>query len=369
MTSEKTTPLRIIDANLNRAREALRVMEEFARLGLDDLLLSKAIKEVRHDLAHIVRSTQAFDNTTEPDAAASPQALDPQGDALIRSREIVGDVGCGVSTESESQRASATDVVLASCKRLSEALRSIEEYGKIVDPQFAAGVEKLRYRGYELERWLVITMTARARFRDVRLYAIITEAHCRTDWFETAEALLAGGADCLQLREKNLPDVEWLKRAKKLVALCHDRNAMCIINDRPDIAVASGADGVHLGQDDMPVSAARRILGPSGLIGVSTHTIEQVKSAVPLCPDYIAVGPMFQTRTKPQDFIAGTKILQQARAMTGLPIVAIGGITETNAVQVLQASACILCVCAGLVSQSDVAQVTAQLRALIVDAV
>ncbi len=342
-------------------------MEEFARLGLDDLLLSKAIKEARHDLAHIVLSTQTFGNTIEPDAASGAQALGPQGGALIRSRKIVGDVGCGVSTRSESKRASVADVALASCKRLSEALRSIEEYGKVVDPRFAAGVETLRYRGYELERRLVITMTARARFRDVRLYAIITEAHCRTDWFETAEALLAGGAECLQLREKNLSDAEWLDRANRLVALCHDHNAMCIINDRPDIAVASGADGVHLGQDDMPVSAARRILGPTGLIGVSTHTIEQVKSAVPLCPDYIAVGPMFPTCTKPQDFVAGTKTLQQARAMTGLPIVAIGGITETNAAQVLHASPCILCVCAALVSQSDVAQVTARLRSSIVD--
>lgn len=287
---------------------------------------------------------------------------------MIRARDIVGDVGREVQTAAEYKRSDAAHVARTAAKRLSEALRAAEEYGKTIDPTFAAAVEKIRYRGYELERRLAMTVDARARFGHVRLYVIMTESLCAGDWLATAEVALRGGADCLQLREKGLPDHGLLERARRLARLCHDNGALLIVNDRPDIAVASGADGVHLGQEDLPIRAARRLVPPRCLVGVSTHTLEQVKAAGAEAPDYIAVGPMFATATKPQDHIAGPEMLAEARRCTSLPLVAIGGITEQNVGTVLSAVPCCVCVCAGVVGQPNVAGAASRLRARVDEA-
>jgi len=341
MSEPPNNVLRILDANLNRAREALRVMEEFARFVLDDAILTADIKQTRHDLA-----------------AAIPAAIDTDA---IRRREIEADVGREIGTASEYVRADARDVAIAAGKRLSEALRVIEEYGKTIDPAFAACVEQIRYRGYGLERRLSITASAKDRFGRVRLYVLITESLCRRDWFETAQATIDGGADCLQLREKNLTDRELLHRAKRLAAVCRERGVLFLVNDRPDIAALANADGVHLGQDDLSVAAARRILPASAIVGVSTHTIEQVHEAIAQAPDYIAVGPMFPSSTKLQDHIAGPQTLAAARSLTGLPLAAIGGIDATNAAEVLSAAPCALCVSSAVLAHPDPRAVCRQL--------
>ncbi len=369
------TAFRVIDANVNRAREALRVMEEYARFGLDDAGLTKAIKETRHRLAQAVADLaqqlvtgegRGTDQAATPLSPPLPRGEDGRGDAgeglLVRSRDIVGDVGREIGTESEYERTDAVHAALAAAKRLSEALRTIEEYGKTIDPSFAARVEQIRYEGYELERRLTITVHARQRFGHVRLYVILTESLCHGDWFTTAEAALRGGADCLQLREKDLTDRELLNRAKRLAALCHEHGALFILNDRPDLAVLCGADGVHLGQDDIPVSAARRIVPPTCLVGTSTHTIEQIEDAITQAPDYLAVGPMFATPTKPQDHIAGPETLAAARQRTSLPLVAIGGINEHNVGAVLSGASCCICVCQAVIAQPDAEEAAAHLR-------
>ncbi len=197
------------------------------------------------------------------------------------------------------------------------------------------------------------------KFDTVKLYVLLTEALCRGDWYQTAEAVLAGGARAIQLREKHLTDMELLERARRLRELCERHEALLIINDRPDIALAAGADGVHLGLDDLPVSEARRILGNECIIGVSTHTVEQAKAALADMPDYVAVGPMFASPTKPQDHIAGLKTLIAVRGLTSLPLVAIGGITAENAAQCASADA--LAVCSAVISVDDVASATREL--------
>lgn len=345
MPTNPRVPLRIIDANLNRAREALRVMEEFARFGLDDALLCEGLKNTRHDLL-----------------AAIPQAV---RDRLVESRHTSGDVGRTIRTESEYQRSDEFAVVQAAGKRLGEALRAIEEYGKTIDPSMAHAIESLRYRSYELERRLLHTHLAKTRFESVRLYVLLTELWCRGDWLDSAKQALIGGANAVQLREKELSDRELLDRARRLVLLCHEHGAACIINDRPDLAALSGADGVHLGQDDVGVEEARRILGPGSIVGVSTHTAEQVETCVAHCPDYVAVGPMFETTTKPQQHIAGPKTLAMARKLTSLPLVAVGGITLDNAHEVMATGGCALAVCSSVIGTSDVAASASRLRELI----
>ncbi len=328
--------LRILDANYNRAREALRVMEDHARFVIDDASLSGAIKAARHDL-----------RTCLPDAMPA---------LLVRSRDIVFDVGREVSTEAEQARETSHDVVIAACKRLSEALRTMEEYGKTLDTTWASALERLRYRGYELERRLCVTISARDRLANVQLYVLITEALCRRDWVATSEAALRGGANCLQLREKHLPDAELVERATRLSSLCHDHGALCIVNDRADIAAISGADGVHLGQDDVSIAQARRLLPAGAVVGQSTHTKAQIDAAIESAPDYIAVGPMFPSHTKPQAHTAGVETLAYARARTALPLVAIGGITVSNTGDVLSAANCCICVCSAVIGETNVTQ-------------
>lgn len=333
---------RIIDANVNRAREALRVVEEYARFGLNDAALAETAKVLRHKVSDL------------------GQRAGESG--LIGSRDIVGDVGCDITTSDEYQRSGMADVAQASCKRLSEALRAIEEYGKTIDRALAAEAERVRYEAYELERRLFRLALAKERFGHVRLYVIITEAFCTGDWFQTATAAIDGGADCLQLREKNLTDAELLNRATKLATLCRERDTLLIINDRPDIALLSIAHGVHLGQTDISVAEARRIVSDTMIVGISTHSAEQARKAIEAAPDYIAVGPMFETATKPQEHIAGPGTLAAIRELTSLPLIAIGGIGEANVRELTRTARCGVCICSAITSSEDPTKTTSRIR-------
>jgi thiamine-phosphate pyrophosphorylase len=334
--------LRLLDANFNRAGEALRVMEDHARFVLDDAQVTGAIKTARHVLA-----------------ACIPQPLRSR---MLAARRVATDVGTTLTTPSEQRRGSTEAVAVAAARRLGEALRCLEEYLKLLDPDAAGRIKQLRYRGYELERALDARRRAKASFGRRRLYVIITEALCTAPWRRTAEAVLDGGADVLQLREKGLPDREVLSRARDLGSLCRGRGALFILNDRPDLAALAGADGVHLGQDDLPASEARRIVGPDAILGVSTHTIEQVRAACDEHPDYVAVGPMFASPTKPQPVVPGPTLLGEALGLTSLPLVAIGGIDENAAGQLRSIAPCCLCVCSAVIAQADAREATRRLH-------
>lgn len=324
---------RILDANSNRAREALRVIEEYARFTLDDAALSELAKNLRHALA----------------AALAPLTAA----RAIVMRDTPGDVGTALAGAGEYQRASTLDVLRAAGKRLSEALRAIEEYGKTVDAALAAEVEGLRYRAYDLEKRVLHVADARARFAGVRLYVLITEALCALPWAEVMRQAATGGATCFQLREPDLPDRPLLTRAQEFRKLCRELGAVCIINNRADIAAAVDADGLHVGQADLPLPAARRVLGPQRIVGVSTHNPAEATSALADTPDYVAVGPMFATALKPQYGVAGLDYLRSVRARTALPIVAIGGINPENVAEVISAGADAVAVCTALVGATD----------------
>lgn len=307
--------LRILDANANRAREALRVIEEHARFALDDEVLCGSLKTLRHDLA-----------------AATSRLID----AAILHRDTPGDVGTGTKTPAERSREDVAHVVTAAGKRLGEALRTIEEYLKTIDPVAASKVESIRYRFYDVERQIALTLSSAARsFADVRLYVLITESSCTRPWLDVADQAILGGADCLQLREKSLESGELLCRAKDFVALCKRHHAISIINDRSDIALMSGADGVHVGQGDLPAAEVRKLLGREKIVGVSTHNLDQARQAVRDGADYIGVGPFFRSSTKPRDFLAGSAYARQVAGQIHIPAVAIAGITEANVDEVL----------------------------------
>lgn len=153
--------------------------------------------------------------------------------------------------------------------------------------------------------------------------------------------LIAGGATLIQLRDKDAAPQEFYREAAAALQIARDHDARLIINDRVDIALALKADGVHLGQTDLPVEAARRLLGKGAIIGFSTHNLQQAKSATAMPVDYIAFGPVFQTSSKVNpDPVAGLSALREVGAIIGsLPLVAIGGITIGSAPQVLRAGA------------------------------
>ncbi|MCC7290615.1 MAG: thiamine phosphate synthase [Phycisphaerales bacterium] len=333
---------RVLDANLNRAREGLRVMEEYARFVLGDASLSAACKGLRHSLA----------------AAVGEERIH----ALQRCRDVAGDVGTAVSAGGEYQRRDAAHVARASAKRVTEALRAIEEYLKVCDAAAGAAVERLRYVCYEVEQRLGSVAEAVRRFADVRVYVILTEAICAGGWIETAGEVLKAGAEALQLREKTVPDRVMLERAKRLAGLCREHGAMFVVNDRPDIAALSGAHGVHVGAEDLRVADVRRIVGPDAIIGVSTHNVEQFGSSLEEMPDYVAVGPMFASATKPRESVAGPETLAAVRGMTALPRVAIGGIHAQNADEVLAADPhAALCACRAVIGAADPGEVVRRL--------
>jgi thiamine-phosphate pyrophosphorylase len=317
-----TRILRILDASANRAREALRVLEDCARFARDDQPLTAALKNLRHDLQMAL--------------ARLPMEL------ALRSRDTPHDVGTTVKTDSEFHRPALREVLTANAKRLSEALRSLEECAKTLDPAAAAQLEQLRYRAYTLEQSLtaaVLTSTADDRFTHVRLYVLLTESLCGPkSWEITLEDILEaapappGGISplCIQLREKQLSDGELLRRSIIVAQKCAEARALFLLNDRPDIALLAGAAGVHVGQHDLPCAGVRHILGPEAIVGVSTENLTQARRAVADGATYIAVGPMFHTTTKDKPRIAGPAYAAQAVKEIPRPLVAIGGITAAN---------------------------------------
>lgn len=326
--------IRLLDANFNRSREALRVLEDAARFLLDDVTLTGVAKELRHRLTAAALSL-------------------PQVSQFSLHRDTTGDVGTGLTTDGEANRTALLDVIHAAFGRAGEALRALEEYTKLLTPATAVQFKQIRYEVYTLHANLVRRLQPKAGLQKLRLYVLVTADLCRGDWLAVAEAALRGGADCLQLREKGLEDGELLRRATAMAKLCHRYNALFIMNDRVDVGLASGADGVHLGQEDLPVAEARRLLGHSAIIGKSTHTLEQALAAAAEGPDYLAVGPMFATTTKPQDHIAGIETLRVVAAQIAMPLVAIGGITPDNTPEILAAGAAAVAVCQAVIGTSD----------------
>jgi thiamine-phosphate pyrophosphorylase len=336
--------LRLLDANANRAREALRVLEDYARFILDAPDLCLALKTLRHDLTAV---------------------LSPLACHAILHRDTPNDVGTHTKVPPELSRTGIADVITAASKRLGEALRTLEEFSKTTDPSIAAKIETIRYKAYDIVGRLSRTLGRGERFQNVRLCVLITESLCKIPWLTAAKSAIAGGADCIQLREKGLDDADLLRRAVSLVALCHQANILCIINDRPDIALLANADGVHVGQSDLPATAVRKLLGPDLVVGVSTHNLDQARQALLDGADYIGIGPIFPSKTKPRDFIAGLDTARQIAANIKIPTLAIAGITPKNVDDVLATGIKAIAVSSAVLDDKDITAATARLASAV----
>lgn len=186
------------------------------------------------------------------------------------------------------------------------------------------------------------------------LYAILDPDLAATPLTQLAEALAFAGVQLIQLRDKRSGAGKIYTQARELAAVLSPRGVRFIVNDRSDVAVISGATGVHVGQEDLPVEDARRICGPALWVGVSTHNLEQLREAERTSADYIAVGPIFPTGTKQNpDPVVGLEFLRAARQLTRKPLVAIGGITVESATEVFRVGADSVAVISDLLTTGD----------------
>ncbi|MBI2886936.1 MAG: thiamine phosphate synthase [Chloroflexi bacterium] len=335
--------LRALDANLDRTREGLRVLEDVARFILDDATLSGQLRELRHRVSHAA-------GTLEP--------------ALLGARRAEEDVGANPALP-EEPRQSLADLVQANAKRTQEALRVLEEFSRLPElPTGQAGLPRAmdtaqfkaaRFDVYDMEQRLVGRLLRRDKIEKLKgLYVLIdpTATDGRPE-LQVAELALEGGATVLQLRDKVREKGIQLDAAQGLRQLCDEHGALLIINNDPDLARAVKADGVHLGQRDFPVQVAREILPVDCIIGVSAATLDEARQAETNGADYIAVGSIYPTNSKEDTRPAGLETLRRVREMTTRPLVAIGGITEENVEAVMAAGADAVAVISAVCSAAD----------------
>jgi thiamine-phosphate pyrophosphorylase len=326
---------RIIDANFNRAREALRVIEDYCRFVMNCAGLSGRAKELRHRLSAVIAGID-------------------EG-RLLAGRDTSGDIGIGQKADSAIERKNIKDTLTAACKRLPEALRVMAETIRCENPAVSERIEEIRYAGYTLEKDVALFTNAQERFANVRLYVLIN-SNLPAEIFALVQKCIRGGADCLQLRVKNVDDNQYYVLACEFVKICRDANVISIINDRVDIAAASGADGVHLGQNDLPIEQARKLQITPMIFGKSTHSLEQLAEAIIELPTYVSLGPVFTTPTKPEAAPVTLDYVEKAvpiLSQTGIGHVAIGGITIDNVENVLRAGAKVIAVSSAVTHSPD----------------
>ena len=333
--------LRLIDANLNRMSEGLRTLEDVARFLLDDATLTTKLKSLRHGLA-------------VEDASLKRN--------LLSARDSADDVGAFAEADSEAQRQDLPSIVTANARRVEESLRVLEEFAKLPEIMLeSARFKQARFALYEIERELTAKILRRQK-RIAGLYVIIdTEALRGRDQVEVAKQAISGGAKAIQLRDKHRNKGEILSKARELKALCAQSDVLFIVNDYLDIAIASDADGLHLGQEDLPVSTARQLIPIDRIIGCSTKTIAAALQAQTDGADYVAVGSMYPTASKTDTHVVGLETLHQIREAISIPIVAIGGIDAKNAGEVMAAGADSVAVISAVLGAEDVEEATRQL--------
>jgi len=335
MMDATSTLYRILDANLDRAREGLRVIEEWCRFGLENTQLSAQCKQLRQTLA---------------------QWHHPP---LRIARDTPNDPGTQLTHPQEVSRTDLPTVVQANLCRVQEALRVLEEYGKLYDAHMAAACKQMRYQVYTLDTQL----QPRSRLQQLHKASLYLVTSPSEQLVSVVEAALQGGLKLVQYREKQANDDQRLALAERLCQLCHQYGALFIVNDRIDIAVAVDADGVHLGQQDMTMTIARRILGPGKLVGRSTTNPQEMERAIQEQADYIGVGPIYETPTKVGKAAVGQEYIRYAHQHAPMPWYAIGGINQNNLKDVLEAGAQRVAVVREIMQAASPTQVVQQMLA------
>ncbi|HOT46928.1 MAG TPA: thiamine phosphate synthase [Spirochaetota bacterium] len=317
-----------IDANLNRALEGVRVCEDVMRFCLRRTDLSTRLKDVRHRIAGAAKRF-------------------PSG-MLLHGRDVEGDGQKYVDLGGEGTRNSLADLFSANIHRAMEAVRSLEEFGKLAVPGWDDNpFQNMRFSLYDIERDGMPFLKRRQKIDSFRrsLYAILDSSYVKRDDFDDAVTkMIRGGASVIHLRMKASGKGEILTAARDIATLCREGKVLFIVNDHVDIAVLAGADGVHLGLNDLRANEARKLIPPDMIIGITAYTAEDPARIESDGADYVAVGPVFDTVYNSASgpvTIKGTgvEVIYRARAAVSMPIVAIGGITPEGAGRAFSAGA------------------------------
>lgn len=326
---------RILDANFNRLGEALRVLEDISRFILEEKDLTERLRFLRHGLT-----------PRDPFLKAK----------LLQARDSAGDVGREAKA---SQRKDMVALVLANARRVQESLRVIEELSKLPDisPHLdQSKFSQARFAFYELEKELISKLEQQQKRERIKgLYLVLDlQAAQGRDELDLARQAILGGAGLIQLRDKERSSAELLPLARRLRQLCAESSVLFLVNDRLDLALGAETDGVHLGPDDFPVREARKLLPWGKLIGCSVKTLTQARQAAEDGADYVSVGSIYPSPTKPQARVVGLDLLRQAKSKLSLPVVAIGGIGLKNVAEVIRAGADAVAVVSAVLQAEDV---------------
>ena len=320
-TAQQT--LRIIDASLNRVSEGLRFLEEIARFLLNDTALTQQLKSMRHEL---IRGDWPFHQR------------------LLESRNSEGDVGANLEVPGEEKQRELPTTVMANARRVQESLRTLEELTKIPGISTEMDSEKFkqaRFSLYTIEKNLLAGLVRQDKTKRLHgLYVIIdTQALAGRSHVVVTAEVIRGGAKVIQLRDKTTAKKELISIGQELKNLCTEKDVLFIMNDDIAIALATDADGLHVGQGDLPVKVARKLLPMDKILGCSVTTLGQAEAAEADGADHLGVGSIYPTPTKETAKVVGLEILRQVRQKMSLPLVAIGGITRDNVAEVRAAGA------------------------------
>jgi len=340
---------RVIDANRNRANEGLRVSEEIARFVLDAGQETGEFKNLRHLVNRLI------------------DGLGIKPEFLISERDSVSDVGTE-NIKSESGRSNYRQLLRANMGRVEQSLRVFEEFSKLLKKKSSAEKFKgCRFLAYTLEKRIygLLCRQSRTEKIDWSLYVIIdVDFLWGRSVMEAAGQVISGGATVIQLRAKRLESGIFLELALKLQRMAKNSGIAFIVNDRPDIARLSGAAGVHLGQADLPVESARKTLSQFQLIGHSSKNLRELSKSAVMPVDYAGFGPVFPTQNYP-DAPCGIEALRKARRIFARPLIAIGGINESNAKSVLKTGVDGIAVISAVLGKPGIAGATRELSRLV----
>ncbi len=308
---------RILDANVNRAAEGIRVVEDICRFNFEDEKLTKKLRDIRHLVRKNLKNIDHH---------------------LLRNRDSSHDIGKKITRQSKIDKKNNTaQIITANFKRALEAIRVIEEISKTVDGMYEIGkeYEDIRYKLYYLEKEVL----SRKKSISEGIYGITLEkfSNGRSN-IEVVTEMIKAGIKTIQYREKDKSFKQMFDEAKIIREMTKKAGVTLIVNDHIELALMIEADGVHVGQDDWPVKKVRELVGDDMIIGLSTHSKEQALEAIKLGVDYIGVGPIYDTNTKDYATV-GIEYLEFVAKNIDIPFVAIGGIKEHNIQEVLKAGA------------------------------
>jgi thiamine-phosphate pyrophosphorylase len=289
--------------------------------------------------------------------------------AWLTARNARDDVGRTAKHEQEQTRFGGLhEIAGAAAGRCEQGLRVLEEMTKFLEPQCASTWESIRYQVYDCNASLQLSLIRDRKFLQCsRLYVLADCALTLEEFVERCVALSGSGVDLIQVRDKGAEATRIVQYARSLRAAIDSTRTRVIVNDRIDIAAATAAWGVHLGQEDMSVSEARRILDPRQIVGLSTHDLAQVERALAMNPDYLGCGPTFPSQTKSFSEFAGLDFLRAVRQhldkeSSSIPAFAIGGIRLENLDEVLHTGFSRVAVGAGVWQAESPAEAASRLR-------